>query len=447
MRARLRDERGMTLVEVVVASLMVGLIAMSLVGLEAVGRATQDQRVRSQAAAVAQQDQERLRGMTADQLAKLSQTRTVTVEGTPFTVTSTGQFLSSSSGASSCAGADADYAKVISSVTWANNKRTPVIERSIITPNAGGSLLAKTVDQNGAALAGVGITASGSDTVTGSTRRTALTDTDGCAIFAGLAVGDFAVAASLSNYVDKDGNSAPSTTASTTSGNTSQVNFTLGQPGKVTATFSTVINGITFNNQQAPSVSWNNPSMATPGTFAPSSSATSITTPKTLFPFITGVPGQYNGNYTLWAGRCPGSQPPTNLGIATVPPGSDTPTATIQEPAMILGVQYRSATTNPFSAVKPTRVRLTYPQPAGSSCGQTWTPPLNAAAGPAAPATGWLQLPGQPYGTGYTACAEYKPNSNTYFGTATVNNTSYAAAGNPVTVSITGVSANQGTCP
>ncbi len=117
LRDRLRDESGLTLIEVVVSALLVGLIALSLVGLDAVGSTSADQQRRSQAVEIAQADQERMRAMSADQLQNLSQTRTVTLDGVAFTVTSTGQFLNSASNAGSCTAtgtANADYARVIS---------------------------------------------------------------------------------------------------------------------------------------------------------------------------------------------------------------------------------------------------------------------------------------------------------------------------------------------
>ena len=435
----------MTLVEVVVAALMVGLIALSLVGLEAAGRTTQDQRVRSQASALAHQDQERLRGMTTDQLTKLNETRDVTVEGTQFTVTSTATFIGHASDASGCSGAGADYAKVVSSVGWGHNKRTPVVEQSVITPSAGGSLMTEVLDQNGDPLPGATATVTGTDDNTDSTRRVAVTDGDGCAIFGGLTVGDYDVVAARTGYVDADGDSAPTVAATSTAGNTATAQFTLGLAGDVVATFTTVVGSTTHPNQRAPSLSWMNTGMATPGTTTPSSPATSITTPTTLFPFITGGPGQHDGNYNLWAGRCPGAQPPSNLGLATVAPGA-TGTTTIRMPAMIVSVRFRTSSSNPYFFVKPQAIELTYPSPSGSSCGQNWDPPISTASGPSAPSTGWLRFPGQPYGDNYTVCAEYRPSSTTYRGFASVDNTSYGSSGNAVTVSITGASFNQGSC-
>ncbi len=97
-RSRLAAEDGMTIVEVIVTALMVGLISLTLVGLDAAGKATADQRRRAQAFGVAQADQERIKGLSGDQLANLNQTRTVTLDGIAYSVTSAGQFLSQSAG-------------------------------------------------------------------------------------------------------------------------------------------------------------------------------------------------------------------------------------------------------------------------------------------------------------------------------------------------------------
>lgn len=447
LRQHAQSEAGMTLVEVVVAALLVGLIGLSLVGLEAVGRTTADQRVRSQASAVAQQDQERMRGMTADQLAKLKQTRTVTVDGTPFTVTSTGTFLSSSSGATSCtgSGAAADYAKVVSSVTWGNNKRTPVVEQSIITPNAGGTMLAQVIDQNGTAVQGFGVTATGTDSNTDTTRRTATTDTDGCAIFGGLTVGDYSVGAALTGYVDANGNSAPSFSATTTAGNTSTQSFTMGQAGAITApSFKTTMSGTTCaagcSNQLIPSLSWFNVGMATSGFFKLSSPAASITTPKILFPFITS-PSVYTNNYSAWVGSCAADKPTlaSNLGLASVAPGS---TYTIPAgqpiplPGLIVIVNYKTSSTT--TRVKPNTIKLT------DACNDTWSPPISASAATAN--TGSLSFPGQPNSTSYTICADYKPGATSYKKTLTTTNTNYTAGTTATLLIDSTSSANQGTC-
>ena len=211
LRARLAAQDGLSLIEVAVSGLMVGLIALSLIGLDAAGKTTADQRRRAQAFGIAQADQERIKGLSADQIATLNQTRTVTLDGVAYTVTSTGQFLSASANSASCSSsaAAADYAKVISTVDWASNRRADIVVQSTITPRAGGALLAQTLDQNGNALPGVRINVAGADSSTDAVRRFGVTDSGGCTIFGTLLEGDYTVSPVLAGYVDRDGNADP----------------------------------------------------------------------------------------------------------------------------------------------------------------------------------------------------------------------------------------------
>ena len=79
----------------------------------------------------------------------------------------------------------------------------------MITPRAGGSLLAKVLDQNAAALPGVRVNATGADPTNSAVRRFGTTDADGCTIFSVLPVGDYTVTPVLAGYVDKDGDATP----------------------------------------------------------------------------------------------------------------------------------------------------------------------------------------------------------------------------------------------
>ncbi len=95
---RLADQHGMTLIEVLVSALLVALIAAGVAGALIAGAETSaDQRHRSQASELAQLDQERLKGLSALQLTQLdtAQSRTVTLDGVPYTITSQAQFLNS----------------------------------------------------------------------------------------------------------------------------------------------------------------------------------------------------------------------------------------------------------------------------------------------------------------------------------------------------------------
>ena len=465
IRARFTEgagNEGFVLVEVIVTALLVGLMSLLLVGVIAAGQTSGDQRDRSQADELAQQDQERLRGLSVDQLAGLSQSRPVTLDGQTFTITSTGSYLSSSSGSTSCTttgAGSADFVKVVSSVDWAANhkdnnvnnsasqRRPPVTEQSVIAPSAGGTLLTRVIDPTGSPISGVRVTAVPAQSGLNSTAA-ARTDANGCTIFATLQPGDYTVTAALAGYTDANGDSTPSSTVTTTAGNTATANFTMAQAGSLTATFKTTISGTTYTGQQAPSLSYQNPGMTTPpfGNVAPSSSATSITA-NGLYPFLA-----VNGsNYSVWAGKCAINQPPTpptsNLATANVPGGGSASTV-VPLPPVILKVFYRTSSST--TAVGPTHIVMYQGCDAGFSSFQQWTAPVRGAgsAGSTDPtgSLGALSLPGQPYGGNYVVCVD-RNNFRAYGGISgtLLTNTNFAGTTWNVTIDSTS-SANAGVC-
>jgi prepilin-type N-terminal cleavage/methylation domain-containing protein len=441
-RTQLGAEDGMTLIEVLVSMLLVGLIALSFLGLDAAGRTTADQRRVSQATQVAQADQERLRGMSADQLATLNQpNRPVIVDGVTYQVSSTGKYQSASTSGDSCAtsGAAADYAKVTSSVTWPGNKRGAVIEQSLITPRIGGSLLVQALDQGAAGIAGATVTATGTDSDNSGAVRTGTTDSGGCVIFGALPVGSYSVATSLAGYLDSSGSATPTSNVTTTSGSTTNLTVRLARPGKITVPVNGFV-GVTGNApsgiiSRAPAFSWINSGMSTAGVLDPATDENNgpLSSPQTVFPYIVGTTTtNFTGNYVVYAGKCSSDLPPpgVNQSLATVPPaGTATSTTnglvTVKMPVINLSVTYGGST----SQVRPDHVTLK------DSCNDTWRPTIASTK----PATGWLQYPGQPYSASYTVCVDYDPPSiSARKGTATVANTSFTAAdGNAVTVALT----------
>ena len=278
-----------------------------------------DQRRRSQADEVAQQDQERVKGMAIKQLAGLDQTRTVgPYDGAISHPGSQGQFLSTT-GASSCATSGtgaAAYVRITSTVNWqanmkpggdvnnvtswaANSIRPPVKAETLITPRAGGTPLVKVQDQDGGGnVPGATITVYGS-------KETESDDTssEGCVVFGGLVTGGYYIGALKSGYVDPNGNANPFTGATAGNGTTSPTPFQYGPAGSVTANFKTTVAGTTYTGQKAPSISWSAPGMTASQTAAP-----------------TTVP-----NATVALRRSGSSTPSTRA--ATVPPAS-TPTTT-----------------------------------------------------------------------------------------------------------------------
>ncbi len=465
LRERAADEHGFTLIEVLATTLMVVAISAAMaLGLSSIAFHSGDQRRRSQAAEIAQQDQERLRGFSAEQLNALNQTRTVTLDGTPYTVTSTAAFVSSA-GASSCTSGSAAFYRIVSSVNWASNARTPVVAESLATPPAGGTLLVQTVDQTGAPLSGVGVTASGPDYDTGVTGAT------GCTVLADMTPGNYAVTATENGYVDSNGNSSPPGLSSTVTGTgvslTSVHPIQLGLAGNISATFTTQATGSTVScppstgtctGQKSDALSWfgngssatmsgyASSTLASPGTLVPASG----TIP--LFPFWFTSTG-YTSNYQVWAGKCQQNQPPSGVNKISVNPGSTQTGLAIQEPALNVTVTYSG------TRVAPTDVKLTFTSASGNSCTDTWSVPIASDA--ATDTNGSLAYPGQPFATTattgatasasgltgtYAVCADYKYSGNNYRKNTVTNiqNNNFSAP-NPAAVPIT-TSSSSGQC-
>jgi Tfp pilus assembly protein PilV len=457
-RVHAEHQAGFTLIETVVGAMLVTLISGAVAAsLISSNHLSSDQRFHSQADQLAQQDQERLRGLSAEDLNNVNgQSRTVQVDGTQFTVTSTTQFLNSSGGTAcgSSGNGAAAYFRTASRVNWPSNTRPAVVEEGVISPPAGGVLLTQVEDQTNSGLPGVGVTASGPDSASGTT------DSQGCVVLAGLTPGAYTLSLSASGYVDKDGNLSPLTSSSTVSGSgTATPNggnpVRMGIPGAITAQFTTTNNNVTYPNQLADAVSWfgNGPSygMSAPKSFGSGPPALQFSDPSMqhLFPFA--YPG-YTNNYQVWAGKCQQMEPPagTTGTMFSVAPGSSQ-TAQIAEPAINLTATYNGA------AVTPSHVKFTFASTPGSgpTCNDSWFATVVPNTG-----MGNLASPGQPFATtaasgptasasGYTGsysiCADYKPG-NTYFKSTapSVTNTNFQSV-TPVPIAITNQS-QQGQC-
>jgi Tfp pilus assembly protein PilE len=240
----LAPERGDTLIEVMVAAVMVALVAgATLTGYAQVAHMTSTQRHRVEADSLAELDQARLRGLTITQLSGSQGNRSVseTVDGTSYTITSMSQYVSGTSAVMSCTTGPtvttADEVQITSTVTWSpgNDKRLPVIVHGLVTPAEGGSLVITATDPSGAGLSGVTATPSGPTTVSA-----LATDANGCAIFGGLAGGSYTVGFADPGYVDVNGNANPSQTKTVIPTETAgPVNEQMGQAATINATFST----------------------------------------------------------------------------------------------------------------------------------------------------------------------------------------------------------------
>jgi len=392
VRARLASERGFTLIEVLVSALIVTLIATAVAGALVTNTdIISNQNSRSQAETLAEQDQERLKGLSAEQLDNLSQSYNVTVGGGTYTITSKAWYLNTSNGQSCTAagGASATYFKTISTVTRTNAQgkvATLATDESVITPPAGGSLLAQFHDQTASPLAGVTLAATGPESDTGTS------DTSGCVIFSALDSGTYNLTYTDLGYVDPNGNSSPitdtATVASTGIAAPGRGNpIALGQAGAVQGNFQ-MSGAPSAYTAYAGGLSWFSSGgagipMAAYRDHQVSSVASSIWTTNVagtqgtgLFPFVSSQnPVTYTNNYQVWAGTCRAEQPPTGYDLFTVAPGSTVTSPAVQVPTLQLTVNRNG------SPVTPTDVKVTFASGDGT-CNDTWAlTPSDGTAG------------------------------------------------------------------
>jgi hypothetical protein len=397
-------EDGFMLIELLIsAALLILVVTAVMLGFDTAGHITGYEQQRSEANALAQQDQNRLRGLTILELSGLSQTQTVTEGTTRFTIMSTGQFESQASGSSSCsANGSADYVLATSTVTW-GSAGTPgptrrVSASSLVTPQPGGGLIVQVVNSQGTGVNNMSVTASGPTPVSSTTAA------NGCAIFAGLLGGTYNITVSEPGYVDKDGNTTPPANqqAQTVIEASSAVKvFQFDLAGSINVTFTTIPYGgsvslpVTTNGEQVtifnnnmtyPGFRW----AGTVGSYRPTVTATG------MFPFTSA--------YTVYPGSCSADEPrafhvrdPTVL----VPPGAG---ANVQVQLPPLYVTVLSGTPSvPGLPMVNAHVVVT-----DTGCGGS---PPTAGGSPlikrvfSTNLSGQIANPGLPYGN-YTVCAD-----------------------------------------
>jgi len=287
------------LIEVMVSAMLVALIVVAtLNGFDVTNRLTADERSHAQADALAQQDEDRLRGFQVSALSGLNETRKVTYNGTEYTIKSTAKFVSDATGTESCtaAAASADYIQTTSEVTWpALKTRAPVVETGLIAPHVGGSLLVQVFNASGVGVPGMTVTATGPSPSTGT--ETGTTGANGCVVFGSVEPGEYKVTTHQTGYVEKNGNEEPPSSeqaAAVVNGSTTKKIFEFDRGGAIKVTFASAASSdqwLAFNT-----------SMTTFRTFGTAEIYnTAVTSPATLFPFTAP--------YTVYAGSCESDDP------------------------------------------------------------------------------------------------------------------------------------------
>lgn len=402
----LRAERGAFLVETLVGAVLVAIVAVAMFSaIDGVNQASGRTKGRAMSASLAQNDQERMRSMPVSMLSGLRQTQVKPVNGVNYNVDSRADWISDGTSSQDCTtdGKGADYIKITTKVTPANQIGTaPVTVTSIVTPAPGtflatqGSLAVTIVDRNGAGVPNLAVTITGPATVTD------VTDANGCVFFGYEPIGSYVVSTSRAGWVDTMGRPVLAATVNIASQQISTKSLSYDQAGSANVTFTTKATDfgvagtrtatavarrlrMTHSLMDPPAIR-NGQGPLGSGTLWGDASGTDQSTivADNLFPFTSP--------YGIYAGDCaandPAAQSPAQtVDIAQINPGTSA-NVSVLLPALNLHV------TGPVSRVKIT------PTSSGCTGAAPWTftaADLNAQ--------GNLKFPGLPYGS-YTLCAD-----------------------------------------
>jgi type II secretory pathway pseudopilin PulG len=339
-------ESGITLIEVVVSSLIVALVAVgTLTGFAGSNRASADESARNQATLLAAKDEERLRSLNVATLDKLNhESEEVELGKIKFTVTSSAEYVAAAQNKLTCetSGGAANYIQTTSKVTWPALP-SGVTQSSIVDVPTSLQVLVKTFTQNHEPLSGVTVSVTNrAETVT---QAEGTTPVSGCVVFGGLPEKEVDVLAVAGNDVNEaeepSGSAPPKEVTLSSTALTGPIEFTLAPPGTIEPTFesngSTAgVTGDTFFATHT------GVSKALVGGIV----STYASTAKLggLFPFQTsGAPNPYK----VYAGDCAANSPKTVAGLeepsAQVEPNG-TVKPKVEVPAFNLTV-YKGATT------------------------------------------------------------------------------------------------------
>ncbi|HUA11257.1 MAG TPA: hypothetical protein VMA83_04565 [Solirubrobacteraceae bacterium] len=383
-RAGRPGERGDTLVEVLISAMLLGIIVIgTFSGLDALNRSTTLERDRSQADALAQQEQEVLRSEPVSKLNELNRERTVSENGTSFTIKTTAGYISDKLATTSCsepAGEEADEIKTVSSVTWHSMGVTkPVVETSLISPPPGTLLVIQVTGPvekvKGAKVA-----------ITGPTSVSTETSEKGCSLIQ-IQPGEYAINVSKTGYVDQNGflntdeDVADTRLDYLTAGSSERIGYQLAPASKLSVKFSGTGTEegdtfVAFNTGQNGIRAF-----GTAGTYG-----TTVTTAATMYPFATP--------YTVYAGTCEADLPTLSGAESNpqvvVPEGG---TGEVTVPVVPVSVKVYSGTSSgtPGSLISGARVKIT-----DEGCATTRTFSTNAS--------GSIGVRGLPFGK-FTLCA------------------------------------------
>lgn len=369
---RTRGQAGLTLLELVVAvsvfALAVGGLVMTIDSGLGLARTN---RHRSVAANLAAAELDALRRTPFTELVLGRVVRTETVDAVTYTVVRDALWVDNDSETGPCdsAGADPKVLRVVVEVSWPDMRGIPPVRATtIVSPPVGsydphsGHLAVAVRDRAAQPLPGVPVTATA-----GGVHRLLTTTADGCAFFAFLPPGTYAVTLERTGYVDRQGTTAPTQTVGVHVGETASVAFDFDRAATVEATLEPGAAGASL--PPGVPVSWANPGLVPDGVRRGAGTGPTRTL-RDLFPYTDG--------YALWAGGCADADP-EGRGADDVPfwPGALRPAAVAVSPggtaAATVPVAVAELTVTDLSGPGPVPVIAEHAPDAGCPDGEEYT--------------------------------------------------------------------------
>lgn len=336
-----RSESGFALIEVVVASAVLAIVALAVLsGIDGATSASAREKARAVAANLAEQDQERLRAMPVELLRNPPQSGDITVDGVGYQITSEAKWITDDLGGEPTCGTDSNQVEYLHIITTVKStivgKQIPVTVDSLVAPTTEwaedhGTLGVRVVDRTTTkGVGGISVRATSDDY----TPPNVVTTADGCAVFKSVPVGSYTVTLDQAPYLDRSLNQKSVANQTVVAKKVSfltmqydkstsaRVNVTTHIPGKVYAAAEA-------KTSKALSVSLTNGAFV--GMKRTTTSATAISTfnVASLYPY-------YENSYTFFTGECgyaaPDTYKPANTNYFTT---TNPAAALLADPTMV----------------------------------------------------------------------------------------------------------------
>lgn len=347
-------ESGWALVETLVSAVLLIVVSLAIASsLDTASRASGESKQRSAAATLAEQDQERMRGMDATALSNYHPParNVTTADGGVYTIASRADWIRDSTNApESCTtnATQSDYLRITSTVTsrLVGTDIKPVTSAGIVTPAVGafgpglGTFSVAVVDRNAAKVQNMLVTTSGTKVLSDGTNSL------GCAVFGYIPIGGYTATAAAGGWVDRDGNPTATGSATVSQGTVASIQLVYDQAGALAVTLDGAAPANTRLNVGQPAF----PTAHTV-TSTIAKDATTVPVINSLFPFAASP-------YNAYVGSCTDADPSKYtqpVASTLVTPGPAT-ALNVHLPVMTVTVKKGTPTAIPVNGAK---VRVT----------------------------------------------------------------------------------------